>query len=126
MPEHTEITRPPEVRREERGHDFYPPAETLATIPAIYATEHIPVGEKTVHLHYFCAWGDWYVTEFNPVDGEAFGWTMVGHHDPASGEWGYIDLPALESHRSERGLPHLVERDLDFTPAPAAECLPRR
>ncbi|MFJ4988681.1 hypothetical protein ACIP9H_33390 [Streptomyces sp. NPDC088732] len=119
------VTRTPEVRREERGHAFYLPEAALAAVPVLYATDDIPAEHTTIHAHYFAAWGDWYVAEFDPATGEAFGWARVGNDDWV-GEWGYIDLPALESFRADRpGLPHLVERDLHFTPRIAAECLPK-
>lgn len=116
-------TRPPEVRRDERGHAFYPDAARLAEIPPLYGTENTPCEHKTIYAHYFAAWGDWYIAEYDPATGEAFGWCVLGA-DTTQGEWGYIDLPALESFRAERGLPRLVERDIHFTLAIAAECLP--
>ncbi|MER6913961.1 DUF2958 domain-containing protein [Streptomyces sp. NPDC000594] len=126
--QHVPATQPdstltPEVWRRERGHAFYPPNEVLRSIPALRATDGVPCEHKTIHAHYFAAWGDWYVTELDPASGEAFGWARLGADD-TQGEWGYFDLPALESHRSPRGLPNLIERDLDFEPQLAAECLP--
>ncbi|WP_073227365.1 hypothetical protein [Streptomyces sp. NBRC 110465] len=117
-------TLTPEVWRRERGHAFYPPSEVLRNVPAIYATDGIPCEHKAIHAHYFAAWGDWYVAEFDPVSGEAFGWARLGADD-TQGEWGYFDLPALESHRSTSGLPNFVERDLDFERQLAADCLPK-
>lgn len=118
------VTLPPETRRTERGHAFYPPADRLAAIPPLYGTEPTPCEHKIIHAHYFAAWGDWYIAEYDPATGEAFGWAVLGA-DVTHGEWGYIDLPALESHRSPRGLWLLVERDLGFTPTVAATCLPK-
>ncbi|MFD0393389.1 hypothetical protein ACFQ3Z_16280 [Streptomyces nogalater] len=74
------------------------------------------------------------MVEFDHASGKAFGWARLGADD-SQGEWGYIDLPALESFRSARGLPNFVERDLSFTPAagtrgtaggPPADALPGR
>lgn len=107
------VSLPPEVNRQRRGHDFYPPATVLAALPALYATEETPCADKVLHLHFFSSWGDWYVTEFNPADGEVFGWAQIGNAEV--GEWGYSDLPALESFEP-RGIGGLVERDLHFEP----------
>ncbi len=41
----------PETRRAERGHDFYPPADDLATIPPLYGTEATPAVDKVIVLH---------------------------------------------------------------------------
>lgn len=117
-------TLPPEIRRTERGHAFYPTKAVMGRIPALYATDGQPLEHKTVHAHYFAAWGDWYVVEVDPATGEAFGWARIGIDDH-DGEWGYIDLPALESFRQSSGLPHLVERDMHFEPQTAADCLPK-
>ncbi|GAA2732192.1 DUF2958 domain-containing protein [Streptomyces nogalater] len=122
-PRRLEVTLTPEVWRRERGHAFYPAAKALHAIPSLYGTDGTPGEHKTVHAHYFAAWGDWYIVEFDHASGKAFGWARLGADD-SQGEWGYIDLPALESFRSARGLPNFVERDLSFTPAPAHEVLP--
>ena len=109
----------PEVNRQRRGHDFYPPFEQLAEIPALYATENTPTADKIVHLHYFVGACDWYICELDPTEGLAFGWARLG--DPMNGEWGYIHLTELEELNS--GL-LVVERDLYFAPKRAADALP--
>jgi hypothetical protein len=117
------VTLPPEVWRSERGYRFYLPKREAERIPALYATDGVPLEHKTIYAHYFAAWGDWYVAEFDPATGRAFGWARVGADDYQGG-WAYIDLPALESYRAKRGLPNFVERDLAFEPQAAASCLP--
>lgn len=99
---------PAEHHRERRGHDFYPPPQALAAIPALYATENVPPADKIVHLHYFASNADWYITELDPNSGIAFGWAQL-----AEGEWGNVSLPELEEVNS--GL-IIVERDLYFQP----------
>lgn len=123
----------PEQNRRQRGHAFYPPFDDLAKIPALYATDGQPFAEKTIHLHYFTANSDWFIAELDPTEGVAFGWARVNYPE---GEWGYIHLVELEELAlpprlvvdadGKRGLilPVLVERDLHFTPSPAAECVP--
>lgn len=112
-----------------RGHSFLPDAATLATIPAIYGTEDTPCAEKIVHLHYFVGACDWYVVELDAETGEAFGYANLG--DDQNAEWGYISLaelstisvPAFRFGDATVRLP--VERDLHWTPGPAAAVIPR-
>ncbi|MFD6967375.1 DUF4262 domain-containing protein [Streptomyces sp. NPDC059949] len=112
-------TRPPELWREERGHDFYPAPATLAEIPGLWATELEPHEHKVVHLRYFARWGEWHVVEFDDASGQAYGWSCLGG-DLSQGQWGLFDLSALESFRPDGDLSQLVIRDLDLTPAVAA------
>ena len=124
---------PTEQHRRERGHDFYPPAADLASIPPLYATEDIPLSAKTLHLHYFVRGCDWWIAELDPDTGLAFGYACL-HGDAANAEWGYVNLAELESlyqpahiqtddrGRPARILPHLiVERDLHWTPQPVSQ-----
>lgn len=111
--------QPVETQRARRGHDFYPPAEEMATWPALYATDGDgPLGDKPLQAHYFQGSMDWYIAEHDPKENLAFGYVDLGH----GGEWGYIDLAEVESVRGHLGLP--IERDLDFKPGtPAKECI---
>lgn len=111
----------PELNREIRGHDFYP--ANLDTIPALYETEGKPLGDKIVHARYFVrgGTGEWLIFEIErdtDVQALAFAWCDLGF-----GEFGYVDLVALESVLIDRpsGAPALVERDLDWTPRPWRE-----
>lgn len=56
----------------------------------------------------------WYVTEYDPSTGEAFG-LVQGLEE----ELGYFSIPELSSIRGPGGL--RVERDLHFKPAPISE-----
>jgi hypothetical protein len=89
-----------------------------AAIPPLYGTEDVPVGEKVLHLHYFAAACDWWITEYDPATGTAFGYTSLG--DPASAEWGYLHLPELEQVNVRFGF-LIVERDMHWTPVRAAD-----
>jgi hypothetical protein len=115
------VARPTEKLRALRGHDFYPPAEEMAKWPKFYSTEDVPVADKPVHAHYFQGGMDWYITEYDPKENEAFGYVDLGLGHP---EWGYIPLGDVEELRGQMGLP--IERDLDFEPGTMAkECIPR-
>ena len=117
-------TRPPELWREDRDHDFYPAPEVWAEIPGLWATVLEPHEHRVVGLRYFSAWGEWYVVEVDEATGEAYGWSCLGG-DLSQGQWGLIDLPALESCRPDSDPSQLVARDLDFTPDVAANVLPK-
>ncbi len=129
-------TELPEPHRDWRGHAFWPPASVLEAIPALYATEHQRPTEKVVHLHYFVGPCDWWVVEVDSIERPqlAFGFVCLG--DPASAEWGYIDLHelaevwrplAFEEEAPSvvvRSLPLIIERDLHWRPRPAGEVIP--
>jgi hypothetical protein len=117
---------------EERGHRFFPRQSVLDEIPSLYETEKQPIGERTVHLHYFTAAADFWIVELDQSSGTAFGYVCLG--DPAMAEWGVIYLPELQDLYVPFKLgpgtttpPLIVERDLYWTPKPARDCkLPGR
>ena len=114
-----------EPHRELRGHDFFPPTEELAQIPALYATDGLPMTEKQVMLHYYAAGSDWWVCELDPRTGTAFGYVCLG--DPYNAEWGYFELNELCSTLIPTSPPLIVERDLNWSPRPVSACdLPGR
>jgi hypothetical protein len=116
--------RPAETQRKWRGHDFYPDAGHADAIPPLYGTEDTPAGEKVLHLHYVAAACDWWIAEYDPATGTAFGYACLG--DPQNAEWGYLDLPELEQVTAASGL-LIAERDLHWTPVRAADAhLPGR
>lgn len=83
--------------------------EILSSIPALYATEEVPLAEKKIHAKFFTPWSHWtwYAVEFDPKDGLFFG--LV---DGNEREWGYFSLAELESVRGPVGLK--IERDIHF------------
>lgn len=120
-----------EFHRTQRGHAFYPTADELQRIPALYATETQRTPDKVVWLHYFVASSDWWLIEYDPDDRIGFGYVCLGG-DEQSAEWGNVSLAELERifregqfHRTGAGriVPRLiVERDLHWTPRPVSEC----
>jgi hypothetical protein len=56
--------------------------------------------------------GDWWIAEYRPETGEAFGYASLGI--PGCAEWGYIALDELE--RLTTGAGNVVERDLQGPP----------
>lgn len=101
----------PETQSERRGHRFYP--NTDEQWPALYSTEDTPAAQKTIVAHYFVGACDWWIAEYEPASGVAFGYACLG--DPQNAEWGYVPLQELEAVAVQGGL-LVVERDLHWTP----------
>jgi hypothetical protein len=119
MTGHTPGPAPVETQRERRGHDFYPSAAELATLPRFYATADTPIEAKVLHLHFFLPGTgcDWWIAEYRPESREAFGYVSLGI--PCCAEWGYFSLDELEQLATSGG--QVVERDLHWTPTPALD-----
>lgn len=81
-------------------------------IPAIYATEAIPIAEKDIVCKFFnpCGAGTWYVIEGQEEDGDFIFFGLVDLHEK---ELGYFSLKELESIRLPFGLK--IERDIHFS-----------
>ena len=72
-----------------------PTKDRLSKIPRLYETEHIPLRDKLIHLHFFIGGCDWYVAEF---DGEDLFWGFaILNGDLENAEWGYISFSELKS-----------------------------
>jgi hypothetical protein len=70
-----------------------PSKDTLATTPRLYATEHLPLQDKVIHLHFFIGGCDWYIAEF---DGDDLFWGFaILNNDFINAEWGYISFSEL-------------------------------
>ena len=72
-----------------------PTQEQLDRIPNLYDSEHIPLRDKTIWLHFFLAGCDWYICEY---DGEDlfFGFAIL-NGDLINAEWGYVSFNELKS-----------------------------
>jgi hypothetical protein len=72
-----------------------PTKERLDKIPRLYATEHTPLQEKQIYLHFFIGGCDWYIAEY---DGEDLFWGFaILNNDLEMAEWGYISFLELKS-----------------------------
>jgi hypothetical protein len=72
-----------------------PIEERLSKIPRLYETEHTPLQEKLIYLHFFIGGCDWYVAEY---DGEDIFWGFaILNDDFQNAEWGYISFSELKS-----------------------------
>ena len=89
-------------------------ATTLKTMPKSFDTEDMG-DEAIVHLHYFKAGSDWYITELDSMgDGrvQAFGYAVL-NGDVQNAELGYINIEALVVHGAELDL-YWSKRTLDL------------
>lgn len=88
--------------------------EFAKTVPRLYGQDG--ADDPIVHVHYFsCVNGwDWYLTEYDPRTGEAFG--LVRGFET---EWGYFSVREMERVNREKGF-GVVERDEHFEPTPAS------
>jgi len=66
-------------------------------MPRLYETEHVPLKDKLIHLHFFIGGCDWYVAEYDQED-LFFGFAIL-NNDYQMAEWGYCSLSELKSIR---------------------------
>ena len=90
--------------------------EILSKVPALYSQEN-EGSDAIAYAKVFnpTGAGTWYMTEYNPEDGTAFGKCII-HEE----EIGYFSIPELESITLRFGLK--IERDIHFTPKPLRDC----
>lgn len=88
--------------------------EIAKGLPRLY--EQDGAEDPMVYVHYFsCVSGwDWWLTEYDPATGEAFG-LVRGF----ATEWGYFSVAEMEGLNRSRGFA-VVERDECFSPVPAS------
>ena len=94
-----------------------PSQERLARIPRLYETEHIPLQDKLVHLHFFIGGCDWYITEYDGDD-LFFGYAIL-NGDTECAEWGYVSFTELKSI-SIHGIEIDCELEDFWTPTPVS------
>ena len=75
-----------------------PTKDRLSRIPGLYETEHIPLEDKLIHLHFFIGGCDWYIAEYDGAD-ITWGFAIL-NNDLQCAEWGYISLSELKSVRA--------------------------
>ena len=95
----------------------YPSDKQLDKIPAMYATEKIPLKDKIVHMHFFIGGSDWYATEYSKEDRLFFGYAIL-NNDEQNAEWGYFSLDELADIKL--GFVE-IDRDRCWTPCKASE-----
>ena len=74
------------------------PSQTrLDQIPRLYETEHVPLKDVRVYLHFYLADSDWFITEYDGDD-LFFGYAIL-NGDTQCAEWGYISFRELKEIR---------------------------
>jgi hypothetical protein len=72
-----------------------PTDDRLSRLPQLYETEHIPLQEKLVYIHFFLGSCDWYVCEYDGQD--TFWGYAILNGDFFNAEWGYVSFSELKS-----------------------------
>lgn len=93
--------------------------EILKSLPALNATDNIPIEEKVIQVKFFCPWNNWtwYGVEYDPQEHLFFG--LVHGFEK---EWGYFFLDELQSIKGPPPWSALgIERDLHFKPCKVSE-----
>jgi hypothetical protein len=113
----TDALKTDQIRKVDRirGHRFAPPEATAKKIPLYGTQDNVPFNEQIVHVHYFMGACDWYITEYEPSSGIAYGYADLGF---GYGEWGSIYLPELAEYQQTY---LVVERELDWKPTPVTD-----
>jgi len=76
-----------------------PTPKRLSRIPKLYETEHVPLKDKLIHLHFFIGGSDWFIAEY---DGDDLFWGFaILNNDYQMAEWGYISFRELKSIKIE-------------------------
>ena len=77
--------------------------------------------DPTIVAHYFnpMGAGDWWATEYDPVDRIIFGYASI--FNDWCDEWGYTSLNELEAYKGRWGLG--IERDLYWNEKRASEVI---
>lgn len=71
-----------------------PSEERLAKIPKLYETDDMPLKDTHIHLHFFMADSEWFITEYDGSD-LFFGYAIL-NGDYECAEWGYISFQELK------------------------------
>ena len=72
-----------------------PTRQRLARIPKLYETEHVPLKDKLIHLHFFIGGCDWFIAEYDGDD--LFFAFAILNNDYEMAEWGYVSFRELKS-----------------------------
>lgn len=94
-----------------------PSSEQLSSIPALYATEGVPLRDKIVYQHFFVAGCNWFVMEWSGED--TFFCFAILNQDYEMAEFGYVSYEELKSIKLNGWLE--VDCDLYWDPKPASE-----
>ena len=94
-----------------------PSEEELKKLPGLYASEDVPLKEKTILMHFFIGGCDWFAAEYSPEEELFYGFAIL-NNDYEMAEWGYFSFRELCDLRVAFVE---VDYDLHWTPGKAAE-----
>lgn len=99
----------------ENAHNLMP-GILLERLPKLYATEKVPLGERTAHARYFFPMGSYtaYLLEYDPKQRLGFGAVTMGY----GWELGYMSLDEMQEVKV---MSLGIERDLHFSPKPLSQ-----
>ena len=96
-----------------------PTKERLDKIPKFYETEHVPLKDKEIVLHFFIGGSDWFVCEYDGKD-LFFGFAIL-NNDYQCAEWGYVSFSELKSIKINGWLEIDCELEEHWKPKKAIE-----
>lgn len=73
-------------------------AEELASVSRLYTTEHMPLQDKLIHLHFFLGGCDWFICEIDEAHEYLWGFCIL-NSDYQNAEWGFVSMSELKSLR---------------------------
>lgn len=71
-----------------------PTEKRLTKIPKLYETEHAPLKDKLIYMHFFIGGCDWYIAEFDGND-IFFGFAIL-NNDYEMSDWGHVSFRELK------------------------------
>ena len=95
-----------------------PTQKQLDELPTLYSTDHIPLENKLIHMHFFLRGCDWYAAEYDDLNRLFFGYAIL-NSDLENAEWGNFSYEELRSIRTRQGIE--VDRDLHWEPKQSKE-----
>ena len=96
-----------------------PTQQQLKKIPRLSETEHVPLEDKLIHLHFFMEGCDWYIAEYDGYD--LFWGFAILNNDLQNAEWGHISFGELKSIRIDHWLEIDCELEEFWRIRPASE-----
>ena len=96
-----------------------PTKESLDKIPKLYETEHVPLKDKEILLHFFIGGSDWFICEYDGKD-LFFGFAIL-NNDYQYAEWGYVSFSELTSIKINGWLEIDCELEEHWKPKKASE-----
>ncbi len=72
-----------------------PSKRRLNKLPRLYETEHVPLKDKLIYLHFFIGNSDFFICEYDGAD--LFWGFVILNNDLQNSEWGFSSLAELRN-----------------------------